>query len=421
MVVGAGMAGLTVAQGLQEAGFDVIVLEARSRPGGRIWTVDCLEAPIDLGASWIHGIQNNPITDLAREAGASYIATDFRALNLYSSDSNPLSTKDLPAIFAAYERLREGLYRLKEVTDAAFSMADAIETGIRSMWLSAELEQGVRWLVSSVIALEYAADLPDLSLQFWDEEETFPGADVLFSTGYRPIVALMSNGLDIRFEHIVTQINHRGKRVRVQTDKGDFRADGVVITLPLGVLKGEAVKFSPMLPAGKRSAIERLGMGTMNKISLGFTEPFWPADKHYFGYVGPDLPTQFEFWNMWPIIEKPVLVGYTRGAFARELESYSDGEVTERAMSQLQDMFGELVQPPTSVHVTRWYSDPFACGSYSHVPPNASAKDLELLAEPVNDKLFFAGEATHSSRNATVHGAHLSGLREVKRIIWLLG
>jgi type II secretory pathway pseudopilin PulG len=118
---------------------------------------------------------------------------------------------------------------------------------------------------------------------------------------------------------------------------------------------------------------------------------------------------------------EPILVALFRGAHARTLEQTAEQDVVNLAMANLRSMFGSSISDPTGSAQTKWHSDPFAMGSYAHVPPGAQASDFDLLADPVEDRLFFAGEATNDTYWGTVHGAYLSGQREADRIVALGG
>ncbi len=207
----------------------------------------------------------------------------------------------------------------------------------------------------------------------------------------------------------------------MKTDSEHFLADAVVITLPLGVLKSAAVIFSPPLPKSKLTAINRLGMGVLNKVVLKFPQAFWSQDYDIIGYASEKDKDFSVFLNLNRYISVPVLVALTGGSFARSLEALSEVEIEKRVMKVLRRMYGDGIPAPEVVIATRWVSDSFACGSYSNMPVNAKASDRDTLAAPVENRLFFAGEATSQQYPSTVHGAYLSGLREAERILTEFG
>lgn len=421
LVIGAGISGLMTAKKLKANGFQVVVLEGRDRIGGRIWSNSDLGATLDLGAAWIHGIENNPITTLADEVGAQRSTTDFDALYMYGADASELSDEEIEAAETAYSQIKTQLVAEKTDADIATAMNQAVDRVLADSDLSDRMKQLVRWYVTSEIEIELAADLSELSHRYWDEDEKFPGDDVVLPNGYQQLTDYLAVGLDIRLNHIVSQITYTEDRVRVTTDQGVFDGDRVVVTLPLGVLKSGNVTFVPNLPAEKTGAIGRLELGTLDKLALKFTDRFWPTDAHRMGLLEDNTDKTFEFWNMTVHNNEPILVALFRGDHARALELLTEQEVTDLAMANLRLMFGSSIPDPTEVLLTRWYTDPFAQGAYVHVPPGAQPDDLDVLAEPIEDRVFFAGEATNDTYWGTVHGAYLSGQREADRIIALGG
>ncbi len=160
-----------------------------------------------------------------------------------------------------------------------------------------------------------------------------------------------------------------------------------------------------------------MAMGSLDKVALRFPEQFWPEALHSFGAADQPEAEATEFWNLAIHTGEPILVALIGGDDARELERTDERSVLERILTHLRGMFGADVPEPTAYAITRWSSDPFAYGSYSHIPPGADYEDYATLSEPLSDRVLFAGEATHAEYPATVHGAFLSGEREAERII----
>jgi monoamine oxidase len=145
--------------------------------------------------------------------------------------------------------------------------------------------------VSAEFEQEYAGSASRLSAHWFDDVDEFEGGDVLFAEGFRTIVDHLSAGLRIERNQVVREVHWRRGAVRVVTDAGEFGADQIVITLPLGVLQAGDVRFVPELPAAKREAIARLGMGTLDKCYLKFSEAFWDEDADWLEYMG-ELPAR---------------------------------------------------------------------------------------------------------------------------------
>ncbi|WP_422745766.1 flavin monoamine oxidase family protein [Mycobacterium sp. WMMD1722] len=403
VVIGAGFAGLAAARRLAEAGVRVTVVEARDRIGGRTRTDTSLGVPVDLGASWIHGTEGNPLLGLADQVGARTIPTDFEDVVLLGP-GGAVDPGAAAAASADWHQISGALQRRVETADSDETVADGL-AGIANL-----NDPLVAWNVASSIAGEYAADPDQLSLRWFGSEEELGGPDVLLPDGYTQLSARLAQGLDVRRSTEVTRIAHSSATVRVETSQGTMTADRVIVTVPLGVLKAGAIGFDPPLPAAKRSAITRLGFGLLNKVVVMFDEPFWPRERPVIGLVGDNQPVT-DLVNGWLFTDRPLLVGLRAGDAAWSREPMSDA-----------DAVGELVTAlraprPTGSLVTRWGEDRYARGSYSFIAVGSGPDDMDVLAEPVGDRLLFAGEATNAEYFGTVHGAYLSGVREAERIL----
>ena len=419
VVIGAGMAGLSAARRLVANGYQVIVVEARDRPGGRMWTDYSLGTAVDLGAAWIHGdSSSNPLMKMADRYGLSTTATDWDETWLFDSEHGELEDESYDAIWRRSESIIERLYDAQSTASSKRSVADTLSPMLKSLSGDPIVKRGIQWFLSSQIEVEYAANFDQLALKHWDMDEAFSGDDVIVSGGFQKIVEPLSDGLDIRYAHRVERVSFDGSGVKVSTSQGVIQADRAVVTLPLGVLQQDRVRFEPQLPEDKRSSIDRLGMGVMNKIALRFSKPFWPEDAHRLGLLKSSTETLTEYFPLTPYSGEPVIVGLTRGRHAKSIEKSSKEEVVQQALTDLRFMFGNAV-PHKVVDsvVTGWYSDEFSHGSYSHIPPGASFSDYRTLAQPIEGKVFFAGEATQARYPGTLHGAYLSGERVAKEIM----
>ena len=177
------------------------------------------------------------------------------------------------------------------------------------------------------------------------------------------------------------------------------------------------VSFDPALPAAKRAAINRLGYGVLNKVVVYFEAPFWPLEQYAFGCVGhltEASPTCLI--SLWKSHRVPALMMCVGGALGNAIEGWSRSAVRDWTMDLLRDTFGAATPEPVRVERTAWGSDPFARGSYSYIAVGSTPEDLDILAEPVGQHLFFAGEATTRQHWATAQSAYVSGLREAARI-----
>lgn len=288
--------------------------------------------------------------------------------------------------------------------------------------------------------LEYgcAALLKEVSLPNWNQDDVyggFGGAHCMIKGGYSSVVESLAEGICIHLDHVVTDIsyipkdcqmnNELHKRVTVSTASGnEYSADALLITVPLGCLKAETIKFSPPLPHWKYLSIKRLGFGVLNKVVMEFPEVFWDDSIDYFGATAEVTDQRgrcFMFWNVKKTVGAPVLIALLVGKAAVDGQNINSSDHVGHALIVLRKLFGEdKVPDPVASVVTDWGRDPYSYGAYSYVAVGSSGEDYDILGRPVDDCLFFAGEATCKEHPDTVGGAMMSGLREAVRIIDIL-
>lgn len=418
IVIGAGIAGLAAAKKLHNKGYDVHVIEARDRIGGRIWTDRSGKNPLDMGAGWIHGITGNPITRLSHKAGATFTSkTDYDNAVIYGKkgERDVITRSE----FERYRNLFDQYMQVYLESNPKISVKQAIKRMRATGKFNFLSDQELAFLVNTEIEHEYAADAKRLSLEGFDEGEDWSGGDVLFADGYDKLTDYLAQGLKITLNAPVTQINYQGNHVIVRTTKHHYQADKVIVTVPLGVLKRHKIHFKPALPKNKQVAINALEMGTLNKVWMTFPYMFWVQDSHMdlIQYVGNGKGKFAEWYNIYKYNAQPILLGFNAGSYAQRLEHASDQVVTAKAMKVLRRIYGNHIPDPIEVKITRWNNDPYAYGAYSYLPVGADYEHREILKAPIDKKIYFAGEATSIDNPATTQGAYLSGLREAKRIL----
>jgi monoamine oxidase len=423
LVIGAGVAGLAAADALKSRGWEVVVLEARDRIGGRVWTADLGGQAVDLGAQWIEGIDKNPIFDFCKKHRIKTVKTNYESDTVYDVDGKEYEAKVEDRL---YKRAKQLIRKTREINrdrlrkhEADITMAEALrQVGMEGFDTPRE-RRFLRWAIAWEVESDEAEDIKHLSLRNYcgekEEGSDFKGDRHSFPEGYGQIPKILAKGQDIRLGHKVQEIAHDKSGVTVTTNQGKFTGDCALVTLPLGVLKAGAVTFTPALPKTKTEAIQRVGFGVASKVVLRFPRVFWPKTE-FLGYTS-QTPGQFVEWaNLARHTSAPILSIWSHGDYARSLEKLKDAEIVAEAMQVIRKIFGADAKEPVAHRITRWASDSFAGGSYSNLPVGSSPKDFDTLAEPVDDRLFFAGEATSRNHNASVHGAYLSGLREARRI-----
>ncbi|XP_022997010.1 lysine-specific histone demethylase 1 homolog 3-like [Cucurbita maxima] len=463
IVIGAGPAGLTAAKHLHRQGFTVIVLEARNRLGGRVYTDrSSLSVPVDLGASIITGVEADVATE-RRPDPSSLICTQLGLeLTVLNSDCplyDIITCKKVPvdmdeALEAEYNSLLDDMVLLvaqRGENAMAMSLEEGLEYALKRRrmarlgidacsdkeLLSPFERRVMNWHFAN---LEYgcAAMLKKVSLPNWNQDDLyggFGGAHCMIKGGYSTVVESLGGGLNVHLNHAVADISYstngielnenQSAKVKVSTTNGCvFLGDAVLITVPLGCLKEETIKFSPPLPEWKRLSIQRLGFGVLNKIVLEFPEVFWDDSVDYFGATAEETKWRgqcFMFWNVRKTVGAPVLMALVVGQAAVERQYISSSDNVSHALMVLRKLFGEAMVPdPVATVVTDWGRDPFSYGAYSYVAVGASGEDYDILARPVGNCLFFAGEATCKEHPDTVGGAMMSGIREAVRMIDIL-
>lgn len=420
LILGAGVAGLTAARLLHDAGYRVLLLEGRDRFGGRLWTNRTLDnIPLDMGASWIHGIDGNPLSELMNEVGVVSVPTDYDNLAVYGADGSPVSEDDAATYEDLFNTVLERAAEIAEASDIDLTLGAAIQQAITD--LDEELDdnrsRALAYLINATIEHEFAASVNGLSAWNWESDEAFGGEDVIFPDGYDWLTHYLAEGLDIRLNTTVTEIRYDDQGVEITAGGETFTADYAIVTLPLGVLKAQVVTFDPPLPAEKQHAIQNLYMGVLNKLYLRFPDVFWDMDADVIGYVGEEAGQWAEFVNVAAVTGLPVLLCFNAGDYGLAIESMSDDQIIASAMQTLRTLYGADIPEPTGYLVTRWGRDPFSYGSYSSYGVNSTPDDRAALAETLADVLFFAGEATHSAYPGTVHGALLSGQRAAEALM----
>ncbi len=426
VVVGAGAAGLASARRLADAGVDVVVLEARNRIGGRTWSYDFgAGTTIDLGASWIHGTQP-VLEDLVRELELQTVNTDFTNMLVHDTSGG---TRQIDSATVTDLQLRVG----SNILVAALNQPTlSVQSIIDRMWqdnlLVGYSNEFTQFITTAFFETDFAASSETIPAQAFLEllappgEPTDPGEELgtkntAFPHGYNQITDYLARGLDVRLNTVVQRIDYSGDAVQISTTRGRYEADVVIVTVPIGVLKAGKIEFSPALPERKQGAIDRMGSGVLNKLYLKFPYAFWEHDADVLGFSRPERGGFAVWHNMERITGQPILMAFSSGQSAIDIEKLRDPQIVALAMQRLRDFYGDDIPEPTDYKITRWHSDPYALGSYSYFALATELGDRAILAEPIERKVLFAGEATIDRAFAQVPGAYMTGLREADRIL----
>ena len=424
-MIGAGIAGLTVANGLTQAGVECVVVEARTRIGGRLHTVDLAGCAIDLGGSWIHHPVGNPMRVFAEHVGVACSGGDpLPQLGGFDcAEGRWLSAAEVRAsLDMSFEDFQTAVEQLGIELGPLASAAEAIDRFVdRSGFAPGEARrarQGLRAFVEAE-----AADLAERTSLQWMWNEIEYGGEYFGDVpvgGYRGLVAAMATGVNVRLGYEVAEVVVADEVVRVRAaDDRIEEGSHAVVAMPLGVLQRGVLQFSPSLPPDRLAALQRLGFGHLEKIALRFDRPFWrdAGLSHTMLFPrDPDEPTVWVF-DQDAFGAGPALVALVFHSAAHHVLEATEGEAVQWLVSMLADALGGSCPEPTAVAVTSWGSDPYAGGAYTHFLPGATPADVDLLGEPINGRLLFAGEHTNSARMSYADGALTSGIREAKRLL----
>lgn len=423
VVIGAGVAGLTAARLLAASGRSVVVLEARDRIGGRTWTEREGGLATDLGASWIHGIDDNPLTALVDAFGmrtAEFTVGSYqpasRPIAYYDPDGVRLGAAEVDRFAADLRSFDDDLARTIAGSDRGSSYEDVVEQTLARQPWGGERAERVREFLRHRAEEQYGVWIGDLDAHGLDDDQV-DGDEVVFPDGYDRLAAALAEGIDVRLEHVVTGVAWSDGGVAVSTDRGVFTAARAVVTAPIGVLKSGALAFEPALPEPVAGALERLEMNRFEKVFLRFPSRFWDDDVYAIRRQGAAAAWWHSWYDLTPLHGVPTLLTFAAGPCARETRDWSDAAIADSTLSALREIYGERVLEPDHVRVTRWQDDPFSRGSYAYMTVGSTPADHDDLATPIGGVLHLAGEATWTEDPATVTAALRSGHRAAERIL----
>src|SRR5579863_71165 len=387
-VIGAGAAGIAAARRLVAAArVSALVLEGRERPGGRAWTIEANGLPMDLGCEWLHSADRNVLTPLAVRLGFTINKErpDWTTRLRYSGESE--------AAEADWLREREAYYWA--IHRAAQEKEDRPASSV--------LIPGGRWnaLLDATSTWANAVELEHLSVKDNDRYED-SGLNWRLREGYGSLFAALARELPIAYEAAVSRIDHHGARIRVETSLGAISASRVIVCVPTAALAGGHIAFDPPLP-DKLAAAAGLPLGLADKLFLAYD-----GDLPERFLVGSTTTRETMSYQVRPF-GRPRINCFFGGRFAAQLERDGIAAMAAFAIDELAGLLGGTVRRQLRpLAASFWRTDPFARGSYSYALPG-HADDRARLAAPVDDRLFFAGEAASLNFFSTAHGAYETG------------
>ena len=485
LIIGAGASGLAAAELLgQFPCFNILILEADNRLGGRCKTqpVDTVDGCYDLGASFIHGSESNPVYEMARKHNIDIIksSTDWNSIRYCTENGQALNKATLGEVTNFYH---ECIDRSKQFAHAADN--SALPKGISTVGAFVrnclsqrilELDEKEKSTFASIFkcyelleCLNSGCDsLFDLQLKDFGQYQELDGYHWEFKNGYNDFIQLLFNNLNktnttIQLNSVVECVDYSSidqdnckqlisetsdeHPINVRCTNGKiYPADHVICTIPLGVLKQMAeTLFNPTLPKSKLEAIYRLGFGTVNKVYLFYNKPFWGDDPFRTIFIWNDNQYKYPNNETYPLPESEAwlkkvfaisssdhcnnaLVFWMVGSAAEEIENVIDTQVSN-SLTKLLNFYikDPHIELPYKIVKSNWHNNPYSRGSYSYVSSISTGEDFQLIEDPLLSKqrnsplIMFAGEATHKQFYSTVHGAYLTGRREALRLLQTYG
>jgi monoamine oxidase len=411
-IIGAGAAGLYAGYLLQKSNIDYTIYEASDRIGGRIRPLKGFtDFEIELGAEEIHG-KKSIWHDWVKSTTASFIddkSTDFYQIgNLFRNEAQWANDVD----FQAAERLAA---QARNYNGPDVSLQQLMDTN--------RLPLRVQHIVNAQVANEYGTSAGRLGVRGLTQEDLLwsAGDDNLSVSGRTLLSVLEEKCKDVlpkvQLNAPITQIDYRDQRIVLNDARGlRYQADKVIVTVPLSILQAGDVQFTPALPTAKTTAIGKIGIDAGLKIFLSFNRRFWAADTG--SIYGTGLVPEFWVASRGRSTQANVLTAFVNGAKADALLALGTG-MTTAIVQELDTMYGRGVASGslTNAYVMNWLKEPYIKGAYSYPKVGGELANRQELAQTVDRKLYFAGEATHfGGHSGTVHGAMESAERAVNAL-----
>ena len=405
VVIGAGSAGLAATRTAAEEGLSVVLIEASHRIGGRAFTdTESLGFPFDLGCHWMHSASLNPYVKIADSHGHAYLKNSYpRQIHLGDRWATEAECDDCVAF-----------------SDRCHELIDGAVAAGRDVAVADVTPREDRWtpMFDMASSMGSSVDTDQISTvdmaAYNDTDENWPLVD-----GYGALVAAHFADVPVALNCRVERIDWSGKEIKVTTLKGVIRAARAIITVSNGVLAAGDIDFAPRLPDWKLAAVASLPLGSHNRVGLAF-------DRDVFG---PEVQNGFTVYNETPEtvflqirpFDRNHVVGLYGGRFSDWLERSGPEAMAAHAIDNLKQVFGNDIEKHiVKTTCSAWGGDPLVRGAYScALPGHAGAR--KKLAEPIDQRLFFAGEATSLEFYATCHGAYLTGIATAHDVAVTLG
>ncbi|MDI4658715.1 flavin monoamine oxidase family protein [Xanthobacter autotrophicus] len=398
VVIGAGASGLAAGTRLRRAGIPFRILEAASVPGGRAATdTTTLGVPFDLGCHWLHDARANPFTALAARLGFRVGATNSgpRRLHLGSRFATPeekaQADAEVDQVFAAVIAAgRAG----RDVAASEVAGPPGRFGPLARHWLELMSAAGP----DSISCADFAF--------YHDTDDNWPVLD-----GYGALVLAAAGALPVTLDCPVSRIDRSGARLKIDSAQGSLSCHKVIVTVSTAVIASGRLAFAPALPPDMAEAFAALPLGFAEKVALAFDEDvFGVPERTALDAIDLDQPARAGASALLKPGGAPAALVHVAGPEAQALAADGEGALVAFALDVLGAAFGAGLKTKVKRSlVTRWAAMPYIGGAYSCALPGRAGLRARLH-EPLDGRIFFAGEALGREAFSTCHGAHLSGL-----------
>lgn len=410
LIIGAGCSGISAARTLQPHG-SCLILEARQRVGGRAYTHPM---GVDLGATWLHDAENNPLTEIAKEMGIELIDSDKNRNRLAFVGDTLANEEQVKEYRYTWDRFEERVERAaQEYREKGQAVAASVVEG-DSPWdptvSSFEGDVIAAWTLSEIDLFDFDATL-------------LGGKNLVPVCGLGNLVEMIGRNLPVKLGAVVDSIAYSDSGVQVSGNVGSIKAKAVIVTVPTAVLASDAITFTPALPAQLSQSFKDLHLGAVVRVLFHctthgetFGHPPYTSMVRQIGKGETAIPVSCWFGG------KPFVTTWIGGPLAVELEKQGRTACVERAWKQVESFLGPDARKHFDLDnaiVTDWMSDPFSLGAYSHCAVGAA--DARKRYQQRAGRVWFAGEAGHATLAATVAGAWIDGERAAREVLKELG